>query len=115
MTPRAASFSTRVRIERRGAATPDGYGNTLEAWAPVATLWASWRPEFGREALAAGRLESTRRGVLGLRTSSITRALGAADRIVFVTGPEAGSIGNIRSIVPTAETVEATLEIGVAT
>lgn len=115
MTATAGSLDTRIRIERRGADRDDGHGNVLEAWEPVATFWASWRPEFGREVIAAGRPQSTRHGVAAFRRSTVTAGITAADRLVFVTGPEAGAVADVRAIVPTAETIEITAEIGAAT
>jgi len=111
----AASLSTRVRIERRPETADDGAGNTLDDWVEVATRWAGWRPEFGREAVAAGRLESTRAGTVTLRRDATTATLSAADRLVFVTGPETGSIADVRSVIPLDEVIEVTVEIGVAT
>lgn len=105
----------RVRLERRGTAADDGYGNVLEAWTPLASRWAGLRPEFGREALAAGRPESTARGTLTLLRDPVTATVTAADRVVFVTGPWAGRECNILSIVPTLDEVEMILETGVAT
>lgn len=111
----AGSFSARVRIERRPETADDGAGNTLDDWVEVATRWAGWWPEFGREAVAAGRLESTRAGTVTLRRDATTETITAADRLVFVTGPEIGSIADVRSVIPLADAIEATVEIGVAT
>ena len=114
----AAGFlSHRIRFERRGTSGDDGYGNVLEAWVEVATRWAAFRPQFGREAVAAGRLESTVLGVVTLRRDAVTQAIGAADRVVFATPPYFGWTGQVRSVVPTPDNadIEITVEIGVAT
>lgn len=115
MTLGAGALSHRVRVERRGAASNDGLGNVLEPWTPLVIRWAGLRPEFGREALAAGRLESTARGTLTLRRDPATAAITGADRVVFLTGPWSGRLCNILSIVPTLEEIEMTIETGVAT
>ena len=108
----AGAYTHRVRLERRVPGAGDGYGNVLEAWAAVATVWARWRPEYGREALAAGRVEASRAGVVGLRASAVTRAMTTADRLVFVAGPETGAVAAIVSIVPAADEIEAVVALG---
>ena len=108
----------RVRFERRVRGVDDGAGNELPAaWTPLLTCWAGFKPQFGREQLAAGRLESTLKGVLTVLAFAGTKAVTAADRAVFVTGPYAGKECQIRSIVATtdAREIEFTLEHGVAT
>lgn len=111
--------SHRVRFERQ-VAEDDGYGNRRRSWAQpeaVATVWAAFRPVFGREQVAAGRLESTLTGTLTVLRSTVTRSITPADRVVFAAGPYAGTACNIRSIVPTPDNaeIEMTLESGVAT
>lgn len=110
----AASFDTRVRIERRDE-TDDGAGNPRGDWHPFAIRWAAFRPQFGREAVAAGRLQATRAGVVTLRRDPVTADVRTDDRLVFTTGPESGSEAEIRSILPLADRIEITVEIGVAT
>ncbi len=111
----AALLNARVRLERRAVVSDDGYGNTLDAWEALTSRWAGWRPQYGREAIAGGRLEASRLGTLTLRSDTIVAGLSEADRVVFLTGPEKTRIANIRSIVPGAEFAELILEIGVAT
>jgi SPP1 family predicted phage head-tail adaptor len=110
----AGRMKYRVRFERR-TTTDDGFGNVVGAWSDLITVWASFRPRFGRESVEAGRLESTTTGTLTIRRSSASSAITAADRVVFVTGEWEGKILNIRSIVPTPAGVEMVLEEGVAT
>lgn len=113
----AGKMNTRVRLERRGTSGDDGYGNVHQEWNLVATRWAGFRPEYGREALAAGRLESTVRGVVTVRRCATTASITAADRLVFVTGPYADQTAQILSVVPAPDSSEIamTIEIGVAT
>lgn len=112
----AAYKQNRVRFERRET-LDDGMGNTQGGWAAVMTVWAAFRPAFGREQIAAGRLESGFPGTLTLRRT--TRALGidAAHRGVFTRGPYRGRVFQIRSIVPSpgGDEIEMTIEEGVAT
>lgn len=108
----------RVRFERRIPGGDDGAGNVLPlGWAPVMTCWAAFRPKFGREQLAAGRMEATLQGMLTTLAFAETKAVSPADRVVFVSGPYAGKECQIRSIVPTpgAREIEFLLEDGVAT
>lgn len=117
----AGAYTQRVRFERRASQADDGYGNVVGAWATLITVWAAFRPVFrpvfGREAIAAGRLESTRQGVLTIRRSLAAQAIRADDRVVFVSGEWSGETAQIRSIVPTMDRadIEMNLEIGVMT
>lgn len=108
----------RVRFERRVPGTDDGAGNERpETWTALNTCWAGFRPKFGKEQLAAGRPESTLTGTLTTLAFAATRAVTAADRVVFVTGPYKDKECQIRSIVPTPDgsEIEFLLEEGVAT
>lgn len=112
----AGHMINRVRFERRASETDD-YGNVQAAWETLLTVWAGFKATSGREALEAGRLESTLTGMLTVRRSTDAKTITAADRAVFVAGPYAGMVMNIRSIVPSADmsAIEMTLEQGVAT
>jgi SPP1 family predicted phage head-tail adaptor len=113
---RAGSFDQRGRFERRAPVTPDAYGNVLPvAWVALFSRWAHVRPDFGREQMEAGRLESSARAVITVRRCPDTMTITAADRISFSEGPWKGQIFNIRSITPVnmAE-IEMTGEFGVA-
>lgn len=97
----AGQRNHRVTFSRRVSGGDDGYGNTLpDAWTDLTSVWAGFRPRFGREQLEAGRLESTMQGVLTVLRSAATADVTAADRVVFVAGPYAGKACQIRSIVP---------------
>lgn len=114
----AGQRNHRVRFERRVPQSDDGFGNVLpEEWTALNTCWAGFRPKFGREQMAAGRLESTMQGVLTVLSFSATKAVTASDRVVFVAGPYSGKVCQIRSIVPTPDyrEMEFMLEDGVAT
>lgn len=106
----------RVRFERRVPGADDGAGNVLPVgWTALVTCWAGFRPKFGRELIDAGRLEATTLGTMTVLSFSATRAVTAADRVVFVTGPYIGKECQIRSIVmtPDACELEFLLEAGV--
>lgn len=114
----AGQRNHRIRFERRVPGGDDGYGNPLpETWTAQATVWAGFRPKFGREQLEAGRLESSMQGTLAVLSSAATRAITADSRIVFVSGPYKDKACQIRSIVPTgdASEIEFIMEEGRAT
>jgi head-tail adaptor len=112
----SGSFSHRARFERRAPVTGDNFGNVLPAsWSTLFSRWAHVRPDFGREQMQAGRLESSARAVVTVRRDPATAALTAADRIAFTEGPWKGQTFNIRSITPvTMAEIEMTGEFGVA-
>jgi len=114
----AGQRNFRVRFERRDPTGDDGYGNPRPAaWTALSTCWAAFRPKFGKEQLEAGRPEATMLGTLTTLAFAATKAVTAADRVVFATGPYAGKACQIRSIIPTpdAREIEFLLEDGVAT
>lgn len=114
----AGQRNHRVRFERRVPGGDDGYGNPLpESWTAQATVWAGFRPKFGREQLEAGRLESSMQGTLTVLSSAATRVIAADSRVVFVSGPYKDNACQIRSIIPIpdAAEIEFLLEEGGAT
>lgn len=112
---RGGKLDNRIRFERQSG-SDDGYGGVVQTWVPLVDAWASFRPEFGREKLAAGRLESTLRGTVATRRWPATSAITPADRIVFTAGHYAGKTMQIRSIIPTpkGDAIEFAVEEGVA-
>jgi head-tail adaptor len=120
MTAGVGEFARhRIRIERRAAVT-DGYGNTLSAWSAAESggvVHAAVRPQYGREALEAGRVEATMRATVTVHDTPITRALTAADRVVFVAGPYLGQAFSIQSTPvpsPDGREISFNIESGVA-
>jgi head-tail adaptor len=112
----AGGLSNRVQFERR-ARFDDEYGNEQTDFVPFLTTWAQFRPQFGREQLEAGRLESTMAGTLTLRRSVYSAQITPEHRAVFKSGHYAGRIFNIVSIVPSPDGAgfDMTLMEGVAT
>ncbi len=98
----ASAYDTRVRAERRQAANPDApddFGNVESAWALLWRRWAYVRPERGREALSAARLESRVPALITLRRDPDTAALTAGDRLIFESGPNTGKQFEIISVI----------------
>ncbi|TCO15870.1 head-tail adaptor [Camelimonas lactis] len=97
-------YRHRVRFEVRQPQPDDGSGNVIpEAWTAVVTVWAGWRPKFGREQIVAGALESTAQGVLTVLAFSTTMAIRPDHRVVFVAGPYRGRTFGVHSVTPTID------------
>jgi head-tail adaptor len=95
-----------VRFERHIQGSKSPSGNVLYDWIEIASCWAAFRPAFGRERIASGQLQASLTGTLTTLAFAATKAVTAADRVVFVTGPYAGRECQIRSIVPTPDSRE---------
>lgn len=114
----AGRFKHRVRFERQLAGADDGYGNEVAgAWTTVGTVWAAFRPKYGRESYEADALEATFQGVLTVRQNTKTKSVTEANRVVFLNAPYANRECQIRSIVPMPDNreIEIVIEAGVAT
>jgi len=114
----AGRLAHRVTFKRLAVAS-DNHGNETGAYAAITGLSgisAAFRPEFGREAVEAGRLESTMRGTLTIRRFALSATITAADQAVFDNAPYAGLTCQIRSIVPTPDNawLEMVVEAGAA-
>lgn len=107
----AGHLRDRVTVQRLVAGADD-YGNTVNDWADHITLWADMLEGLGREAVAAGRIESARTATIRIRRSTDALGITAADRI-----SARGAVWNIRSIVAVGrsnELLEMLCEAGVA-
>lgn len=110
----ADRFAHRVDLLRRRPDGGDEHGNPLGSWAEPVHLgrrWAAFRPEFGGEALAAGRVESGLVGVVTLRAEAVTRGLSAADRIRFVYAPYVAVTCEIVAVLPSPDGTEIELTV----
>ncbi len=104
---RAGRYTSRARLERQAVGHATAGGNVLEEWETVgAPFWCAIRPEFGRESVEAGRLETSSRATVTLRRSAFSEGITAADRLVVTGGPQRGLTFNIRSIVQTMDNAE---------
>ncbi len=114
---KAGHLKDRVTFTRRQSAS-DGFGGTVpgDGWAAISGLSrvsAGFRPEFGREQVAAGRMTAMLRGTITVRRSAASAGVTEADRLTFDTGPSTGKVCAIRSIVPGRRFIEMTIESGV--
>ncbi len=108
----AGRLRDRITVQRLVAGADD-YGNAVNGWADHLTLWADMLEGLGREAVAAGRIESAKTATIRVRRSVDALGITAADRIVA-----RGVAWNIRSIVAVGrsnELIEMLCEAGVAT
>ena len=110
--PGAGALNKRVTFQRERQ-TADGAGGYSLAWQDYLTVWARYTPERGREVIQADRLASTAMALLVVRSSTDTRQLTAADRVLVDKVPH-----QIRAIAnPDQQNrfLEMVLEQGVAT
>lgn len=91
----AGRLDRRCAFQRRDT-TPDAYGNvTAGGWVALLTVWGRLDERAGREAIEAGRVESTAPGTLTIRDSAAARGITAADRVLI-----AGTAYAIRDVRP---------------
>src|SRR4051812_23302945 len=79
--PGGGQLRSLVQFERL-TLNPDGAGGGGDIWTGFLTTRGQLLPERGREALAAGRLQSASMGVLKVRSSIASRAITEADTAV---------------------------------
>lgn len=114
----AGQRNHRVRFDMRievNPDAPDDLGNVESQWAPLVEVWAGFLPQPVRERIAAGAAQGGMLGVLTVLRFAKTLAVDEGCRVVFLTGPWRGQVGNIRAIVPTQDNREIafTIETGV--
>ncbi len=104
----------RIRFDRR-APFDDGYGNTVEEWMMLTTVWCGVdTKKRGTETLEAGRLESTASWRVTVLKSAVTTAIQPDDRGVFIIGPHVGRVVNIVGVEATPDSREIALECEVS-
>jgi head-tail adaptor len=115
LTLSAGRFEQRVRVLRRVLVEDEEAGNPESATRQTfGEFWASFRPEFGRQQLAAGRLESTTRAVITLRRTSLTVQIAPGDTLVMQRSPYVGVEFVVRgaTAMPGNREIEFTVEAG---
>lgn len=110
--PGAGRLNRRVTFQAE-VQTPDGGGGYVLAWSSFLTVWGGFQPERGREALAAGRLQSAASGVLTVRVSSDTETI-TTDHRVLIDG-EPYQVRSIGQPDQSRKFYEMVVEKGVAT
>ena len=108
---RAGRLNKRVTFQRL-ARDDDGGGGGAKAWVPLLTVWGSYAPERGRERLEAGRVSSAIGGVLTVRSSTQTRAVTSADRVLIDEVPH--QIRSAANPDQRSRSIEMIVESGVA-
>lgn len=107
----AGQLRKRLYFER-SKRTDDGGGGAAITWLPAWACWGSIAPERGREALAAGRLESSNAAIIRIRSSAAAREVDASYRV-----KDGDDVYDIRSIInpdQRGKYLEMTAEKGVA-
>lgn len=115
MTLSAGRFEQRVRILRRVLIADDETGNPESATRQtVDEVWATLRPEFGRQQLAAGRLESTTRAVIAMRRTDVTAQIQPGQVLVTLRSPYVNVEWTVRGATPMPgnREIEFTVEAG---
>lgn len=102
----------KMRFDRRSAAD-DGYGNTIDAWTEVVSVWCGVDTQRrGRgEVLEAGRLQSSIGWKITALKSNETLMIGTDCRGVFLTGPHIGRVVNIRTVEVSADSREIIMDV----
>jgi hypothetical protein len=111
----AGRFEQRVRILRRAIVIDDETGNPKSSTRTIiGEVWAALRPEFGRQQLAAGRLESTTRAVITLRRTVETEAIEPGQTLVTLRSPYANVEWTVHGATPMPgnREIEFTVEAG---
>lgn len=87
---RAGRLNRRVTFQIE-TQEPDEGGGAAHSWSDVVVVWGEFVPERGGERLEAGRLQAALAGTLRVRSSTETRAIGAAHRVLIP--PASGAAG----------------------
>jgi SPP1 family predicted phage head-tail adaptor len=80
--PGAGRLNKRVTFQRE-VRIPDGGGGADRVWSDYFSCDGAYSPERGREKIEAGRLESSSAGILVVRSSSETRIVDEAYRVII--------------------------------
>jgi SPP1 family predicted phage head-tail adaptor len=89
----AGRLNKRVEFQRESS-TDDGGGGTVTTWATFLTVWGGFFPQRTSEKIEAGRIEAAVAGRLTVRSTSDSRAVTTANRVLIDDVPY-----NVHSIV----------------
>lgn len=92
----AGALDRRVAL-LRFALVVDKYGDQVEGFAPLATVWASVKPAPGSERLASAENAATAPTVITIRYSRAVADLSPADRVEYPVA--SGRFFDIKSVV----------------
>jgi len=91
----AGRLDKRITFQRRSA-VKDDYGQQLDAWSEVATVWANVKPIGGREKLRAMAIESELTHTVAVRyTASLLPPIAAAAMRISYQTPTGTRLLNI--------------------
>ncbi|WP_347091674.1 phage head closure protein [Sphingomonas parapaucimobilis] len=92
----AGAMDRRVALLRAGTVTDD-YGDEVDGFAPLATVWGSVKPSPGTERLASAENAATAPTVITIRYSRKVADLNPRDRVEYPVG--SGRQFDIKSVV----------------
>lgn len=108
---RAGQLNKRITFQSE-IRTADGGGGFARSWGGDLTVWGQFVPERGSERLEAGRLEASLAGIVRVRHSSETAAIGESHRVLIDGEPF--QIRSIANPDQRRRVLEFTVEKGVA-
>lgn len=105
----AGRLDRRITINRLTEGLPNGFGEPVETWAELATIWAMRADVSDGEKVATGQRSSALLSRFVVRSSTVTRTVSAADRITH-----GGATWNILGVKQTADGRDRYIEITAA-
>lgn len=78
---KAGTLNKRATFQRFTSVS-DGAGGSTKEWTDYVTVWAQLSPERAREKIQQGRITDSSAGVLRVRSSSVTRLIDGAHRVI---------------------------------
>jgi SPP1 family predicted phage head-tail adaptor len=73
----------RITLERFTEIGRDGFNEPIMDWAPLATVWASWRPASARERLASAEVGAETTDVFEGHWSDVMETVNPKDRVIY--------------------------------
>ena len=81
--PPIGQLDRRISIERNQGSVTNDLNETVEVWAPIATVWARKRDVSDGERAASGQVGSTLQSRFVIRSSPAARGFTPVDRLVY--------------------------------
>lgn len=107
--PAIGELDRRITIQRLTEGAQNGFGEPVETWADLATVWAKRQDVSDDEKVAAGQRSSAIMTRFVIRSSTTAKTITAQDRLSYD-----GTLWNIHGVKETAEGRNRFLEITAA-
>ena len=108
--PAIGELDRRITIQRVTEGAQNGFGEPVETWANLATVWARRQDVSDAEKVTAGQRASAIMTRFVIRSSTTAKTITAKDRLSYD-----GTLWNIHGVKETAEGRNRFLEITAAT